>query len=79
MAFTQSDIEDVAVFAASRGLTVLQLGASKEDMAIYNSLCFQKERVVFLDDSGAGTAAVPDEDPKPKRYNGCVELITLDE
>ena len=47
MKLTQADIEDIAVYAAQRGVYVLELGIPRTMLAEYNREVFAKERIVL--------------------------------
>lgn len=86
---TQKDIEDVALFAAQRGLTVLQLGMSREQMAAYNRVAFAKARIVLSKDGielrsdqyGAPVLVDPTESLPSlpvQKYSGAIQLVCIE-
>ena len=69
---TQEDIEDIMVYAATKGISVLKIGVPKDVLAEYNGKTYLEERILL-------------EEPNIMNYqrgnavNGCVQIVALDE
>ena len=71
---TQADIEDIAIFAAQRGISVLKIGVSSETLAAYNKLVYAGARIVL----GPGPLkAEPVDDDYHRRFPNMVHIIDL--
>lgn len=48
---TQADIEEVINYALARGITILEIGMSREQLSEYNRACRSSTRAIMLQDT----------------------------
>ena len=72
MKVDQKTLEDIALYAAIRGVTILQIGMDRETLAEYNRAAFTSEHKIVLQNAEPLKK-------KATRSSHPIEIICLDE